>query len=118
MILQKFGIHHHVFTGTDDPFRNEILSSSFRVLTVKFHQADLADLKCHCLGFFRSHAVFLCQFFRQHFDDSLFAKRQHELDFFLAEETVQDPEIRHPGLYITRFADTDVIGNHIGKFFD
>ena len=115
MIFQKPGRHHHVFSGTDDPFRDEILTAVFRILTVEFHETDLTDIHCHFLCFFRCHVVAFCHLFRQKLYDSLLLERQHETYLLFSQQAVQDPEIREMYINIFRAVDLDVIGDQISK---
>ena len=118
VILEDPGCHHHVFTGTDDPFRNEILAFAGFVLTVKFHQPDLADAECHGFSFFRGHPGTFGHLGSSELHRALLFEGKHEPDLLFGQQTVKDPVIRQVRSDLFGTADTDIIRDQAGEFFD
>ena len=120
MLVHEFAGHQHVLPGADDPLRHEVLFLVGGVLPVELDEAVRADLLRRCPGGFHAHPVAFGDLFRRELVDTLLLKAQHELQLFLVQKVVEEPDLRIPFRMDLRVevVDVDVIGDHADQLQD
>ncbi len=116
MLVRERGVFHHVLAGADDPLRDPVLDVLVRVVAVLLEDADPEQVVDDLLRLFLAHVISLREFLRRQAEAPL-PEAEHEADFFLRKEPVEDPEIHvvflHPARKLARY----VIRDHDGELF-
>ena len=105
------GVLHHVFAGAYDPLGDPVLDMLIRVVAVLFDDADPKQVVDDLLRFFLGHIVALRQLRGRQTAAALF-EAEHELDFFLCQQPVEDPEIHVVFLHAAGQLAGNIVRDH------
>ena len=117
VVVRKSRVFDHVFTGTDDPFRDGILDAVVFVVPVLFDDADPEQVVDDFLGLFDAHVVLE----REPGDVAAFTaflEAEHEFDLVLRQKAVEDPEIHMVLVHAAGQFARDVVGDQLSQFDD
>ena len=116
MIVAEGRMFHHVFSGTDYPLGDPVLDVMVFVVPVLFEYADPDQVVYDLLRLGDRHVVHRGEL-GSRIAYAALLEAEHELDFLLGEEPVEDPEIEMILLQSSGDLAVKAVGYHFRELF-